>query len=170
MEPPIWKSSFICRHALNKFCFFTDFPGGLPIVLVFEERKMGTPRLVRVNELLKREIAEDIQRNYAMSDFDSGSVTVTRVECAPDLRDANVFISIFGHEDEREDMIGYLNRHRQEIVRMMIKRVKLKYTPRLHFVLDESIEGGDRILSLLADMERENPEAFKDDEERYEES
>jgi len=46
----------------------------------------------------------------------------------------------------------------------MIKRVKLKYTPRLHFILDESIEGGDRILSMLADLEREKPSAFKDEE------
>jgi ribosome-binding factor A len=126
---------------------------------------MGTSRLVRVNELLKREIAEDLYRNYAGSDFDAAAITVTRVECAPDLRNANVFISIFGHEDERDRMIGYLNRHRQEIIRLMIKRVKLKYTPRLHFILDESLEGGDHILSLLAEMERENPAAFKDDDQ-----
>ena len=123
---------------------------------------MGIPRLVRVNELLKREIAEDIHRNFSLSDFDSAALTVTRVECAPDLRDANVFVSIFGHEDERDRMISYLNRHRQEIIRLMIKRVRLKYTPRLHFILDESIEGGDNILSMLAELERENPEVFKD--------
>lgn len=129
---------------------------------------MGTPRLVRVNELLKREIAEDVHRNFSLSDFDCASLTVTRVECAADLRDANVYISIFGHENERDRMISYLNRHRQEIIRMMIKRVKLKYTPRLHFVLDESIEGGDRILSMLAQMERENPAAFKAEEKNDE--
>lgn len=131
---------------------------------------MGTPRLVRVNELLKREIAEDIHRNFSLSDFDTAAVTVTRVECAPDLRDANVYVSIFGHENERDRMINYLNRHRQEVIRLMIKRVKLKYTPRLHFVLDESIEGGDRILSMLAEMERENPAAFKDTENTDEKS
>jgi ribosome-binding factor A len=125
---------------------------------------MGTPRLVRVNELLKREIAEDVHRNFSLSDFDIAAVTITRVECAPDLRDANVFVSIFGHEDDRDRMIAHLNRHRQEVIRMMIKRVKLKYTPRLHFILDESIEGGDRILSMLAEMERENPAAFKEEE------
>jgi len=125
---------------------------------------MGTPRLVRVNELLKREVAEDLYRNFAGSDFDAAAITVTRVECAADLRDAKVFVSIFGHEDERDRMISYLNRHRQEIIRLMLKRVKLKYTPRLHFILDESIEGGDHILSLLAEMERENPAAFKDGE------
>ena len=125
---------------------------------------MGTPRLVRVNELLKREIAEDVHRNFSLSDFDTAAVTITRVECAPDLRDANVFVSIFGHEDDRDRMIGHLNRHRQEVIRMMIKRVKLKYTPRLHFILDETIEDGDRILSMLAEMERENPAAFRDEE------
>ena len=67
-------------------------------------------------------------------------------------------------------MISYLNHHRQEVIRLMIKRVKLKYTPRLHFILDESIEGGDHILSLLAEMERENPEAFKDDDQTDEKS
>jgi ribosome-binding factor A len=131
---------------------------------------MGTPRLVRVNELLKREIAEDLYRNFAGSEFDAAAITVTRVECAPDLRDANVFVSIFGHEDNRDGMIAYLNRHRQEIIRLMIKRVKLKYTPRLHFIHDESLEGGDHILSMLADMERENPEAFKNDESTDEKS
>lgn len=131
---------------------------------------MGIPRLVRVNELLKREIAEDVYRNFSMTDFDAAALTVTRVECAADLRDANVFVSIFGHEDERDRMISYLNRHRQEIIRLMLKRVKLKYTPRLHFILDESIEGGDHILSLLAEMERENPKAFKDDDQTDEKS
>ena len=125
---------------------------------------MGIPRLVRVNELLKREVAEDIHRNFSLSDFDCAAITVTRVECASDLRDANVFISIFGHEDERDRMIAYLNRHRQEVIRLMIKRVKLKYTPRLHFILDESLEGGDQVLSMLADMERDNPDAFKDND------
>lgn len=125
---------------------------------------MSTPRIVRVNELLKREIAEDLHRNFAMSDFDTAAITVTRVECATDLRDANVFISVFGHENQRDGMIAYLNRHRQEIIRLMIKRVKLKYTPRLHFILDESIEQGDNILSILAEMERENPEAFNDEQ------
>ena len=129
---------------------------------------MGTPRLVRVNELLKREIAEDVHRNFSGSNFDTAAVTITRVECASDLRDANVYVSIFGHEEERGRMIAYLNRHRQEVIRLMIKRVKLKYTPRLHFVLDESIEGGDRILSMLAEMARENPEAFKNDDEAHE--
>jgi ribosome-binding factor A len=52
-------------------------------------------------------------------------------------------------------MIHTLNRRRQEIIRMMIKRVKLKYTPRLQFHLDESLETGDNILTILSELERE---------------
>lgn len=126
---------------------------------------MGTPRLVRVNELLKREIAEDIHRNFSLSDFDCAALTVTRVECTADLRDANVFVSIFGHENERQRMIAHLNRHRQEIVRLMLKRVKLKYTPRLHFVHDESLEEGDRVLSMLAELEREQEHSHENGNE-----
>lgn len=116
---------------------------------------MATSRMVRVNELLKREIAEDLHRNFSGTDFDAAALTVTRVECAPDLRDANVYVSIFGHQYDRHEMIHTLNRRRQEIVRMMIKRVKLKYTPRLQFHLDESIEEGDNILTILNELERE---------------
>ncbi len=103
-----------------------------------------------------------------MSNFDASALTVTRVECMSDLRDANVFVSIFGHENERGRMIGFLNHHRQEIVRLMIKRVKLKYTPRLHFILDESIEEGDHVLSILAEIEREQSDTSKDGDQPHE--
>jgi ribosome-binding factor A len=114
---------------------------------------MGVPRMVRVNELLKREIAEDIQRHFHGSDIDTAALTVTRVECSPDLRDANVYVSIFGHEDEHAQFIQLLNRKRQEITRMVIKKVKLKYTPRLQFHLDGSLAQGDHILKLLHELE-----------------
>ncbi|HBO87664.1 MAG: 30S ribosome-binding factor RbfA [Pontiellaceae bacterium] len=122
---------------------------------------MATSRMVRVNELLKREIAEDLHRNFSGTDFDAAALTVTRVECASDLRDANVYISIFGHQYDRHDMIRTLNHRRQEIVRMMIKRVKLKYTPRLQFHLDESLEEGDNILTILSELEREQDNSEK---------
>ena len=58
---------------------------------------MAVSRMKRVNELLKREIAENLYKNFINTNFDSSSLTVTRVECSPDLRDANVYISIFKH-------------------------------------------------------------------------
>ncbi|QHI68217.1 30S ribosome-binding factor RbfA [Tichowtungia aerotolerans] len=124
---------------------------------------MASGRIIRVNELLKREIAADILRLFSNSRFDTGSITVTRVETAPDLRDANVSISIFGHEEERTEMIRFLNHHRKEVQARLSKNVKIKYTPRLHFKHDSSLEDGDRVLGILESLdipdEEDTPDA-----------
>jgi len=114
---------------------------------------MSSARIIRVNELLKREIASDILRLFATDRFDTSAITVTRVETTPDLREAKVHISIFEHEEERVDMIRFLNKHRKEIQARMSQNVILKYTPRLHFKLDTSIEGGDRVLGILSQLD-----------------
>jgi ribosome-binding factor A len=114
---------------------------------------MPSGRIIRVNELLKREIAADIHRLFSGSPFDTGAITVTRVETAPDLRDAGVYVSIFGHEDGRVEMIRFLNRHRKEIQARLSKNVKIKYTPRLHFRHDRSLEDGDRVLGILSELD-----------------
>lgn len=126
---------------------------------------MSSGRIIRVNELLKREIAADIFQLFTNSNFNTAAITVTRVETAPDLRDANVYISIFEHEDERVEMIRFLNRHRKEIQARMSKHVIIKYTPRLHFKLDTSIESGDRVLGILEnlDIPEESGEAGNDE-------
>jgi ribosome-binding factor A len=95
----------------------------------------------------------DIPRLFANSNFDTGSVTVTRVETGSDLRDATVYVSIFGHDKERAGMIRFLNRHRQDVQSRMSKHVILKYTPRLYFKFDDSIEIGDRVLGILSKLD-----------------
>jgi ribosome-binding factor A len=127
---------------------------------------MSSGRIIRINELLKREISEDILRLFSNSVFDTGAITVTRVETAPDLRDAAVHVSIFGHEDERREMIRFLNRHRSEVQARMSKHVTIKYTPRLHFKLDHSLEDGDRVLSILEtlDIPDDEPDETGNDE------
>ena len=114
---------------------------------------MSSARIIRVNELLKREIAIDIPRLFANSNFDTGAVTVTRVETGTDLRYATVDGSIFEHEMDRPGMLRFLNRHRKEIQARMSRNVILKYTPRLYFKLDESIESGDRVLGILSQLD-----------------
>ena len=123
---------------------------------------MASGRIIRVNELLKREIADDIIRLFSNSSFDTGAITVTRVATAPDLRDAIVHISIFDHEEERVEMIRFLNRHRKDVQARMSKNVKIKYTPRLHFKLDTSIESGDRVLGILSALDIPDEEDSSD--------
>lgn len=119
---------------------------------------MSVDRLTRVNALLKREIAESLFRVFAGVNFDLSAVTVTHVFTSSDLHSARVLVSILGHEKGRTDILRQLHHRRGEIQRLISKHVILKYTPQLHFELDESVAQGDHILRLLEKMEHEHPD------------
>jgi ribosome-binding factor A len=117
---------------------------------------MSVDRLTRVNELLKREIGEALYQIIKEENFDMSAVTITHVVTSRSLRDARVFVSIRDHQDQRDRMLGLLRRHRGEIQKRISKDIILKYTPRLVFELDTSLEKGDAVLSLLHKMELED--------------
>ena len=119
---------------------------------------MGTQRLTRVNELLRREIADGLFRVMNEQAFDLAAVTVTRVETSSNLRQARVFVSIRGEEADQRRMFGLLRKHRPQLQRLLSKHVILKYTPHLHFDLDASVSQGDHILALLHELEPEPDE------------
>ena len=118
---------------------------------------MSVDRITRVNELLKREIGDLLFRVMQANEFDLAAVTITRVSTSKDLRDARVYVSILGHEAERPHMLALLSRRRGEFQRRINKDVTLKYTPRLTFELDTSVEEGDHMLAVLAKLEASNP-------------
>lgn len=106
-------------------------------------------RLVRVRELIKRELGAIIVRDIR---FDSPLVTIFDVDITPDLKHAHVFISAMGSANERRAAITVLEQHRSALQVEMSKRVILKNTPMLHFKLDDSIERGDRVLHLMDEL------------------
>ncbi len=111
-------------------------------------------RLDRINELLKREIADLIERFDLR--IENCLVTVSNVETSPDLRHAKVFISILGKtlESHKEKIIHNLERHRHHLQAKIAKDIILKYTPVLEFIIDDSIAKGDRVLSIISDIEK----------------
>lgn len=111
---------------------------------------MKIDRLTRVNELLRREIGAALYRLLDRSTFDLAAVTVTHVITSSDLRTARVLISIRAHEQERQRMLTRLQNMHGAIQHEIAEHVILKYTPKLHFALDESIESGDRVLAILS--------------------
>jgi ribosome-binding factor A len=126
---------------------------------------MLSKRLVRINELLRREIADVLFREMTETGFDLASVTVTRVEVAPNLRSARVSVSVRGDDAHRANALAMLRRHRGHIQRFVNRDLVLKYTPVLHFVEDRSIAQGDRILHLIQELvppEDEESEATPD--------
>lgn len=117
---------------------------------------MNKDRITRINELLKREIGNALYKIVDEQDFDLSAVTVTRVSASPNLRSAKVYVSIRNHEQERRHMLAQIVHHRAEIQNTINRNLVIKYTPRLTFVLDESVERGDRVLKLLQDLEAED--------------
>jgi len=115
------------------------------------------PRMVRVNEILKREIADTMERENIVSG--GLLVSVTEVKTAPDLHNAQVYISVFGGtEYQKQDVIKCLQKVRHSIQKAIARDVVLKFTPVLEFKLDRRIESGDKVISLLEELGHEEEE------------
>ncbi len=108
-------------------------------------------RMLRVNELLRRELALLCEREISPG-FD-GLVTITAVKTAPDLRQATVFVSVLGDEEHRKRALSLLGAKRKMFQREISRRVVLKYTPVLKFRMDASAEQADRILAILDELD-----------------
>ncbi len=120
-------------------------------------------RLLRVNELVKREISRIITRDMT---FDDVLVTVNTVDVTPDLRNAHVFVSVLGKGNHKA-VIAKLQEQRVVLQGEMMKSVVLKYTPHFTFHLDESIERGARVFKILQEIE---PAAGDDDDNEEKEA
>jgi len=114
-------------------------------------------RIVRINELLKRVLA-DLMETLGFNEEQGRLISVTRVECASNLKSARVYISILGAKDEEEELriIRRLIERKSEIQALISQEVILKYTPVLQFIHDRSVADGDRVLDLLRHMEDED--------------
>ena len=68
--------------------------------------------------------------------------SVTGVEVAPDLKTCKAFISVLGNEQEKRDTLEGLKNAEGYARRMLAKRLNLRNTPEIRFILDQSIEYG----------------------------
>ena len=109
-------------------------------------------RLQRVNELLKRELGEVIRRELPIAE--AGVITVNQVSVAPDLHTANVFIGFIGTDIQRKRGMELLAAEKKRIQMMVGSAIRIKYTPQLRFVFDESIAKGNRVLEILDELDR----------------
>ena len=105
--------------------------------------------MLRVNELLKRELSGIIAREIS---FTVALVTINHVDVTADLKNAHVFVSVLG-PDLGESVISKLASHRATLQAALARHVTMKYTPHLIFHLDDSIERGARVIEILQEIE-----------------
>ena len=112
---------------------------------------MPSMRLQRVRELLKRTLGEIISRE--LHSADAGIITVNDVDISSDLHSAAVFVSLLGSDEQKRKAAKMLNEDRVRIQQILSKTVVLKYTPRLKFIMDDSIERGNRVLQIMSEID-----------------
>ena len=115
---------------------------------------MASNRIGRINEEIQRELSALIP---AVKDPRvSGMISVTAVETTPDLRYAKAYISVLDKENGERVLKG-LRSASGWLRRELGSALKLRYTPELSFVQDDSIVKGAHILELLRDPEVVKP-------------
>ncbi|MDO4617393.1 MAG: 30S ribosome-binding factor RbfA [Lachnospiraceae bacterium] len=122
----------------------------------------------RINGEVQRELSSIIR---TVKDPRIAMMTsVSRVEVAPDLKTCKVYVSVLGSDQEKEDTQAGLKSAAGYIRRMLAKNLNLRNTPELFFIMDESIEYGVRMASLIESVrskerkeEEEAVEAFEED-------
>jgi ribosome-binding factor A len=107
----------------------------------------------RVGEQMKKELGEIIGRK--IKDPRIGFVTVTDVEVSGDLQIAKVFISVLGDEEQRQSTLKGLAKAKGFIRSEIGQRIRLRKTPEILFEFDSSVDYGNRIDTLLHQINRE---------------
>jgi ribosome-binding factor A len=111
---------------------------------------MAAPRMRRVNEAMREVLSTHITED--LKDPRIGFVTVTAVETSPDLSAARVFVSVLGEPAEREDALAGLRSSRGLLQSHVATELRMKRTPTLTFVHDDTAERGMRIERIIADV------------------
>ncbi|MBI3316719.1 MAG: 30S ribosome-binding factor RbfA [Candidatus Omnitrophica bacterium] len=114
-------------------------------------------RIDRVGHLIQMELGRILLMRGKDPRF--GLITVTHVNVSPDLKTARVYFTALSDNREKKETAQVLNQASGFFQREIANTLKLRYTPKLEFVFDESIDRGieiDRVLRKLDEERREN--------------
>ncbi len=107
-------------------------------------------RMNRIDEELKKEISNIVSYDLKNPNI-TGLISVTKVKVTPDLKYAKVYVSIINSKNKK-NTFTYLKKAAGFVRTEIAKRVNLRITPEIIFELDDSIEYGAKIDSILKDI------------------
>lgn len=117
--------------------------------------RKNSHRMTRVNEEVKMELSAIIQREVKDPRIDS-LVSVVAVDTTGDLKECKVYISVLGDDQKRSETMEGLRSSGSFIRRELARRLNLRNTPNLHFIMDTSIERGIEMSKLIQDVRLED--------------
>ena len=113
-------------------------------------------RIDRVRKAMIREVSSIIATELQDPRLEGRIVSVTDVEMTSDLRYAKIFVSVLGDESSKESVMEALLEKTPQVRSQVGRRIRLRYTPEVHFFMDDSLERGDRVSELLKQIARED--------------
>ncbi len=115
-----------------------------------------TMRTERVASLLKEEVGMYLSREFRDSSL--GFITVTDVHITSDLRIAKVYVSIMGAQNVKDQTMKMLEARIPEIRSFIGGQMRLKFTPEVHFYLDETLDRVENIDRLIKQLHKDDPQ------------
>lgn len=112
-------------------------------------------RVARVSELIKREVSKMLMQDIKDDRVGAGMVSVTDVNVSGDLQHAKIFVSVYGSQAAKAETMAGLKAATGFVRSELGRRIRLRRTPEVVFLEDNSLERGDRILSLLNRLSEE---------------
>lgn len=110
-------------------------------------------RISRVNELLQREVSEQMRRYYRA---EAAPITISEVSTSVDLRNATVYYSVLGDDVAIQEAKAFFRKVGNDLCQRVSKVITMKYFPKLVFTYDPSLERGAEILDLLDELDRDS--------------
>lgn len=113
-------------------------------------------RAERLAGAIKEELGELLQRE--IKDPRIGFAFITKVKVSRDKSHAKIYVSILGDKAQQQSTMEGLESAKGFIRQELGRRIRMRHTPELHFIADNSLEEGARILSLLNQINNEREE------------
>lgn len=110
-------------------------------------------RMRRVDEAMREVLSSAITKD--LKDPRIGFVTVTAVDTSPDLRHANVWVSVLGDDSQRKLTIAGLRSAHGLLQREVARQLRLKHTPTLEFAYDDTAERAARLEQIIRETSRD---------------
>ena len=117
----------------------------------------------RVNGEVHRVLAEII-RSEIKDPRINPMTSVVSVEVAPDLKTCKAWISVLGNEESQKDTLAGLRSAEGYIKNQLARKINLRNTPEIRFIIDQSIEYGVTMSKLIDDVNRADDEKHVNDE------
>jgi len=110
---------------------------------------MKAHRLARVAEVIREVASETILFELSDPRIKTAAITVTRAEVSADLQHAKVFVSIMGEPKAQELALHGLKNASGFVQSKLASRLKTRFTPVIHFVLDEGVKKSIEMSRLI---------------------